>query len=98
MPKVLPSSRNYGAIAAGLIPIAFTMVRLVEDSAHPKRFVGCGNCWLGAVGIPLEFGLLGAVVVSRSLRKADLLQQDGIWWAFAACGIVATPFLIGVPI
>lgn len=97
MLTILPSSRNWGAIAAGLVPIVFAMVRWVEDSIHPKRFVGCGNCWLGDVGIPLEFGLLGTVVVWRTLRRADLLQQDAVFWFLAFIGILLTPYVIGVP-
>lgn len=38
------------------------------------------------------------ILVCRAVRGRDLLHQDGAWWFLAACGILATPFLIGVPV
>lgn len=84
-------------IAAGLPPILFAGYQWIVYSSLPHKPL-CGNCWLGSVGIPLELALLAGVLVWRALQRQDLLQQDGAWWSLVGCGILATPFLIGVPV
>ncbi len=62
----------------------------------PARF--CGNCFLAAVGVPTELGLLGLLVVAVCLLKIPFHGRNVIYGCCAAVGVLLTPALIGVPL
>jgi hypothetical protein len=62
----------------------------------PARF--CGNCFLAAVGVPTELGLLGLIVLGASSLKIPKNDRSLICWCCAAVGILLTPAVIGVPV
>lgn len=55
----------------------------------------CGNCFLGAVGIPTEVGLLGALLVVGSIAMIHT-RRDICSWIAAILGIALTNAGIGV--
>jgi len=55
----------------------------------------CGNCYLGAVGIPTEIALLGLLLIVHA--AAEIPHECKLDWALAIIGIFLTPYLIGLP-
>jgi hypothetical protein len=58
----------------------------------------CGNCFLTAVGMPHEIGLLGLILVSRSIMGVDWNRDDIPWLYGALIGVYSTPAVVGLPI
>ena len=57
----------------------------------------CGNCFLTAVGIPLEIALMGGLVAIRTPFRIGTSRKEAYDWVCAALGILLTPLVIGVP-
>ena len=53
---------------------------------------------MGAVGVPIELGLLGIVWVTASLLRVRWSGIDAVWWCSAVVGIVLSPLILGVPV
>ena len=62
----------------------------------PARF--CGNCFLAAVGVPTELGLLRLLVVAVSVLKIPYCVRNVIYWCCVVLGVLLTPEVIGVPL
>jgi len=87
-------------IAFGVLGVWFAIHRWLWfhtlPSHAPARF--CGNCFLAAVGVPTELGLLGLLAVARSLLGFPCNSRTVMYGCFAAMGILLTPHVIGVPL
>ena len=87
-------------MAFGALGIWFAFERWSWFHTLPRhasaRF--CGNCFLAAVGVPTELGLLGLLVLAISLLKIPYGNRNVIPWCGAAIGIFLTPAIIGVPL
>jgi hypothetical protein len=86
-------------MALGIFGVWFAVERWFWFRTLPKhasaRF--CGNCFLAAVGVPTELGLLGLIVLGASLLKIPKNDRSLICWCCAAAGVLLTPEVIGVP-
>jgi hypothetical protein len=84
----------------GLIAIWFAVERWLWFQSLPRlsptRF--CGNCFIGAVVMPLELGLCGAVVALASIFRIRWCRADIVNWCIVAFGSLSTPAFIGLPI
>ena len=84
-------------MAFGALGIWFAVERWSRFHTLPRhasaRF--CGNCFLAAVGVPTELGLLGLLVLAISLLKIPCCNRNVIPWCCAAMGIFLTPAIIG---
>jgi len=58
----------------------------------------CGNCFLAAVGVPTELGLLGLLLVAGSFPETRLRGTGALYWCAAALGVFLTPVVLGVPL
>jgi hypothetical protein len=87
-------------MAFGLFGVWFAVERWFWFHTLPRhastRF--CGNCFLAAVGVPTELGLLGLLMFAGSLLKIPYFNRNASTWFFAAVSILLTPALIGVPL
>jgi len=87
-------------IALSLSAVWFAVEKWFWFQTLPKhssaRF--CGNCFLAAVGIPIELGLLGLLVIAASLLGIPFRGENSIYWCTAAVGVFLTPSIIGVPL
>ena len=87
-------------MAFGVLGVWFAVERLLWFHALPRhapaRF--CGNCFLAAVGVPTELGLLGLIVVAVSLLKTCVSDRNVPYWCGAALGVLLTPVMIGIPL
>ncbi len=57
----------------------------------------CGNCFLAAVGIPIELGMLGSITASSCLLKIPFRSRFSSWCC-AVVGVLLTPAVFGVPL
>lgn len=89
-------------IALGLAAILFAGVQWawfqrLPQSAFARR---CGNCLLAAVGVPIEMGLVGLVVVAAALSGVRwgwrCRPLDG--WVSVTLGTLLTPYVLGLPL
>jgi hypothetical protein len=62
----------------------------------PVRF--CGNCFLAAVGVPTELGMLGILLACGSLLKVPYRGEYLVCWWCAAAGVLFTPAVLGLPL
>src|SRR2546423_151467 len=87
-------------MALGVLGIWFAVERWFWFHTLPRHASAriCGNCFLAAVGVPTELGLLGLLVLSVSLLKIPYRNRNVIHWCCAAAGIFLTPAVIGVPL
>ena len=87
-------------MAFGVLGIWFAVERWFWFHTLPKyasaRF--CGNCFLAAVGVPTELGLVGLLVLAVSSLKIPYCNRNVVLWGCAVLGIFLTPQLIGVPL
>jgi hypothetical protein len=87
-------------IALGLVGIWFAFYQWLWFLKLPKhasaRF--CGNCFLGAVGIPIELGLLGLLLAAGPLLGIHFGRDRLVDWGLAAIGVLMTPYVLGVPV
>jgi len=60
----------------------------------------CGNCFLAYVGVPLELGLVGLVLIVRALLSPTRpwSRSEVPWWLLLIFGLLGTPSLIGIPL
>ncbi|MGC4051115.1 MAG: hypothetical protein QM757_17265 [Paludibaculum sp.] len=60
----------------------------------------CGNCFLGAVGVPIEAGIVRILLLWLSYAvPAPEERRLVLWtWVFLILGVVLTVFVIGLPI
>lgn len=99
MDRLKPALRVLAGVA-GSAAIAFAISRWFWFH-HLPRFASarfCGNCFLATVGVPMELGLLGILLVSIGMSKSPLRWRSLLGWLLAAAGIYLTPEVLGVPI
>jgi hypothetical protein len=87
-------------LAIGILGVWFAVERWVWFHALPRRASArwCGNCFLAAVGVPTELGLLGVLVVAASIVEIPNRNRNVIWWFCAVLGVFLTPEVVGVPL
>ncbi len=87
-------------VAFGVLGVWFAIQRWLWFHTLPRhasaRF--CGNCFLAAVGVPTELGLIGLLVVAVSFFKIPYRGRNMIYWCSTAVGVLLTPEVIGVPL
>lgn len=85
-------------LAFGVLGVWFAVARWCWYHTLPRyapaRF--CGNCFLAAVGMPTELGLLGLLLACFSLLKIPYCGRNLVYWCCAAVGVLLTPVEIGV--
>jgi hypothetical protein len=86
-------------LPVGVLGVWFAVERWLWFQTLPRLADArlCGNCFLAAVGIPIELGMLGFVMASGSLLKIPLRSRY-IAWCCAAIGVLLTPAVFGVPL
>jgi hypothetical protein len=57
----------------------------------------CGNCFLGAVGVPTELALLGLLWMFVSFLGIRSDRRDAFYWCCALVGIPFSPAIVGLP-
>lgn len=97
---LLSVTRRLPIVLAGLA-VAFAVQRWFWFHTLPRHASAryCGNCFLSAVGIPTEMGLIGLLVVGFSLLRVPYSSANSVfYWACAAVGVLLTPAVIGLPL
>jgi hypothetical protein len=86
-------------LTLGVLGIWFAVERWLWFQTLPRLADArlCGNCFLAAVGIPIELGMLGFIMASSCLLKFPL-RGSYISWCCAAVGVLLTPAVLGVPL
>jgi hypothetical protein len=81
---------------AGLLGIWFGVRRWLWYQTLPRhapaRF--CGNCFLAAVGVPVELGLVGMLLALIVVFNVRPRSDDFYAWLSIAIAIVAKPSVI----
>src|SRR5579864_1112839 len=59
----------------------------------------CGNCFLAYVGVPLELGSVGLILIVRALLSPTCpwSRSEVPWWLLLIFGLLGTPGLISMP-
>ena len=57
----------------------------------------CGNCFLAAVGVLIELGLLGMFLLLACVLNVGM-RGDVFGWCCVSAGILLTPAVLGVPV
>lgn len=86
--------------AVGLAGLVFATQRYIWFASLPASSFAlrCGNCRMIAVGVPLELGALGLLLMGASaLGVSYPLRQIGMF-SVLVLGVLATPMMIGVPL
>ena len=98
--STLQRSIRVAISAAAISVIAFAIHRYVWYSNLPRlasaRF--CGNCFLAAVGVPIELGLLGLVSLLACRLNAPWRNQSIFDWFLIGSGLLLTPLVLGGPL
>lgn len=99
VPFLLSVARRI-SVLLGVFAVWFAVERWLWFHTLPRhaspRF--CGNCFLAAVGVPTELGLLGLFVIGVSFLKVRFCLEHVSYCCFAAVGVFLTPAIIGVPV
>src|ERR1035438_6482760 len=100
MQRILRITARWIQILLSVVPVCFAIERLVWLRHLPRSASArwCGNCLMGAVGVPIEVGLLGIVWVTAALLRVRWSSIDAVWWCSAVVGIVLSPLILGVPV
>jgi len=87
------------SVLFGIAAIAFGMHQWIWcSSLPPNSFVGrCGNCFVGAVVIPVETAIFGTIIALASIAGVRWRASDFLNLALVAVSIVATLIFIGLP-
>jgi len=56
----------------------------------------CGNGTLGTIGIPLELGIVGALILLQ-LASGGRARVPVDGWLLLGCGVFGTTFVVGLP-
>jgi hypothetical protein len=89
--------RYLSLLSAGVV-MWFAVDRWIWFRTYPRLVSRCGNCFLAAVGVPFEIGLLGAVIAFAAIANIRYTRQFAALAVCAIAGVLATPFVVGVPI
>jgi hypothetical protein len=100
MALILRISIRFLLSFAGLVGIWFAVNRWLWFRTLPTTLFTrrCGNCFLGAVGVPTELGLLGLILTLALVLRIRWRHTMLLDWSCAVAGIWFTPEVIGVPL
>ena|ERR1700722_11513515 len=94
------SVASYLPSLLGVLGVWFAVERWLWFHNLPRhasaRF--CGNCFLAAVGVPTELGVLSLVLAFGSVLKVPYRGAYVACWWCAAVGVLFTPAVLGLPL
>src|SRR5216683_1219231 len=95
----LQTCRRYMVCVIGLAGMFFAVNRCFWFASLPQSSFArrCGNCFLGAVGVPLELGALGLLMILASTLRVQYTRTHIVALSAASIGVLLTPAVLGVP-
>jgi hypothetical protein len=97
---VLRLAARWAPIFICALCVSFAINSLVWLHGLPRSSSGryCGNCFLAAIGVPIELGLLAVLWTLASVLNIRWRGTNAVYWCCALVGILLTPVALGFPL